>query len=78
MLGIHKPVVIMFPVTPPTCLQGNNSLTRANSNFYVPDDSVSAYKSASYWSNYASSIYGFSQLAIDYPEYYEAYMHIYD
>ena len=44
----------------------------------MPDDSVSAYKGASYWSNYASSIFGFSQLAIDYPEYYDAYMHIYD
>lgn len=67
---------IWFPTTPPTL--SSNSLSRLRGKIYVPDVSVSAYKSASYWSNYASSIYGFSQLAIDYPEYCEAYIHIYD
>lgn len=45
-------------------------------NIYVPDNSVSAYKSANYWSAIASRIYGFSQLAVDYPEYYAKYVNL--
>lgn len=67
---------IWFPTTPPTI--SSASLQGIGGRIYVPDESVADYKAAQYWSNYASSIYGFSQLAIDYPDYYERYIHIYD
>lgn len=35
--------------------------------FYVPDDSVSAYKTATNWSAYASRIFSLTQFAIDFP-----------
>lgn len=68
---------LWFPTTPPT-INSNTLRNRDGNTIYVPDASVADYKAAQYWSSYASSIYGFSQLAIDYPDYYERYIHIYD
>ena len=68
--------LIFFCETPPSYNRTLNST--GSRKVYVPDDSVEAYKAASGWSSYASSIYGHSQLAIDYPDYYEQYIHIYD
>ena len=68
--------IIFNAITPPSVPSGFFSYR--SGRFYVPDDSVEAYKAASGWSSYASSIYGHSQLAIDYPDYYEQYIHIYD
>ena len=55
-------------VNPPTC-QSSLIFNSTNNTFkiYVPDDSVSAYKSASYWSNYASRIFSLTQFATDFP-----------
>ena len=47
------------PTTPPT---GGSSMFDSNASsrkIYVPTESVEAYKSASYWSNYASYIEGY-------------------
>ena len=46
--------------TPPTL--HSNAFVQVNSTFiiYVPDESVEAYKAASYWVNYASRIYPMS------------------
>lgn len=53
-------------VTPPSCgeaiLDGNTIC-----KIYVPDDSVSSYKSTSGWSTYASRIYPLSQWSTDFP-----------
>jgi hypothetical protein len=53
---------ILEPTTPPT-LSNTNAFTDINSicKIYVPDASVSAYKSASYWSTYANYIYPISE-----------------
>lgn len=68
--------LIWFPKTPPTI--NSYTFSRRRGNIYVPDESVDSYKAAQYWSTQAGVIYGHSQLAIDYPEYYEMYIHIYD
>ena len=51
--------------TPPTL--GSNSFSNATFKIYVPDSSVSAYKSATNWSAYASRIFSLTQFAIDFP-----------
>lgn len=55
-------------ITPPT-IQSSLWLDGTNSSFkiYVPDDSVDAYKVASYWSTYASRIFSLTQFAMDFP-----------
>lgn len=63
---------IIKSVTPPTLAA--QFLQYATGKIYVPDDSVNTYKAANNWSTNASSIYGFSQLAIDYPTYYDMYI----
>lgn len=47
------------PTTPPT--GGANMFTENDSGrkIYVPNNSVSAYKSATYWKNYVSAIVGY-------------------
>ena len=54
--------------TAPT-IQSSLWVDNTNSTFkiYVPDDAVSVYKSAAYWSNYASRIFSLTQFAIDFP-----------
>ena len=47
-----------------------DSYTFANTNnclFYVPDDLVASYKTATNWSTYASRIFSLTQFAIDFP-----------
>ena len=46
--------ITVEPVTPPT--GGNAMFDDTNCPIYVPKESVQAYKSASYWSNYESRI----------------------
>ena len=60
--------VISYAITPPT-LNGSNVFAYTNTIFkiYVPDDSVSAYKSTNGWSTYASRIYPLSQWSTDFP-----------
>ena len=64
--------IILKPVNPPAVV--SNTFSYHTGKFYVPDDSLEAYKTAENWSGVASLIYGYSQLAIDYPEYYEKYI----
>ena len=46
----------MEPTTPPT-LGGTSIFDNMNNNpIYVPDNSVTAYQTAQYWSEYASRI----------------------
>lgn len=62
-------VVVCAAITPPSL----GSSVFASSPFacmYVPDASVEAYKTATNWSAYASSILPISQLATDNPEFY--------
>ena len=47
--------VIIDAVVPPTIANGN-VLESFMGKFYVPDESVEAYRSAQYWSSFASSI----------------------
>lgn len=47
--------IIMYPVTPPTGRAGMLYLTN-DCPIYVPAESVDAYKTADYWSNYADRI----------------------
>ena len=47
--------VIIDATTPPTIADGN-VLESFMGKFYVPDESVEAYRSAQYWSSFASSI----------------------
>lgn len=47
----------MYSTTPPTLVSTNAFLGQGNCKFYVPAESVSAYKSASNWSSFASRIY---------------------
>ena len=55
-------------ITPPT-IQSSLWLNSTNNTFkfYVPDDSVDAYKTATNWSTYASRIFSLTQFAIDFP-----------
>ena len=53
------------PTTPPVALRGTGNWEAFNDNasgrkIYVPTESVSKYKSASYWSNYADAIVGYN------------------
>ena len=55
--------VIFRSTTPPTCTNTNSTFSINNNvTFYVPDNSVSAYQSATVFSNYASRIRGISEL----------------
>ena len=47
--------VIIDAVVPPTIANGN-VLASFRGKFYVPDESVEAYRSSQYWSSFASSI----------------------
>lgn len=51
--------MIFSRTTPPTL--GNNAFATSTFTIYVPDSAVSAYKSASVWSGYASRIKGISE-----------------
>lgn len=53
--------VILEPTTPPTLSSSVFSGTHADLVIYVPDASVSAYKSDNKWSSYASIIKGISE-----------------
>ena len=65
--------LILFSKTPMGYFR---QLQGCPTKLYVPDDSVDTYKGT--WTSFVSRIYGHSQLAIDYPEYYERFIHIYD
>ena len=53
--------IICRATTPPTC--GGSAFVNTNlTGIYVPDGSVNAYKSASFWSMYSSKIYPLSNL----------------
>lgn len=52
-------------VTPPTWVSGTSNGTIRN--FYVPDESVNAYKTATGWITYASIIKPMSDFATDFP-----------
>ena len=52
--GNSHPVII-DAVVPPT-IENKNVLASFRGKFYVPDESVEAYRSAQYWSSFASSI----------------------
>lgn len=47
----------MYSTTPPTLVSTNAFLGQGNCKFYVPAESVSAYKSASNWSSFSSRIF---------------------
>lgn len=51
-------------LTPPS---NDSSNFQCSWNYYVPDDSLEAYKSASVWSSYTDKIFNMSQFAIDFP-----------
>ena len=62
--------LVMKAITPPT-IQSNTFMSLPSSaKFYIPDNSVQAYKTATNWSSYASRIFAISQLATDNPELY--------
>ncbi len=48
------------PTTPPSIYHDVFDNTASGRKIYVPAESVVAYKTASYWSNYASSIVGYN------------------
>lgn len=65
--------IVCKAATPPTlgtAALGGSSTRPTLTYIYVPDESVSAYKSASGWSDYASLIRGISQFATEQPEVY--------
>ena len=47
------------PTTPPTGDSDMFNLNASGRKIYVPTDSVDAYKTANYWSDYKSDIYGY-------------------
>ena len=47
----------MYRTTPATLVSTNTFSGHSAAKFYVPADSVNAYKTASYWSSYASRIF---------------------
>ena len=51
--------MLVYPTTPPPLVY-TIMTTKTNMRIYVPDGSVSAYKSASVWSTYASYIHPMS------------------
>lgn len=54
--------VVLESVVPPTLAEGDIFYPN-KCNFYVPDESVEAYKAANIWSVYAARIFPMSQLA---------------
>lgn len=60
--------VIMKGTVPPTL--SSNAFARTSCTFYVPDDSVTAYREASGWNSYATRIKAISYLPIDDPDLY--------
>lgn len=55
--------VMMRPVVPPAIV--NLTFLNTPCSFYVPDDSLEAYKVANIWSQYANRIYPISKKTID-------------
>lgn len=53
--------IIIRATTPPTVASNTLSNIPSRVQFYVPDDSVEAYQTASSWSNYASRIHPLSE-----------------
>lgn len=47
------------PTTPPSVVGAMFSANASGRKIYVPTESVDAYKTANYWSEYADSIYGY-------------------
>lgn len=64
-------VLVMKATTPPTIKNNTFMQLPSSAKFYVPDESVEAYKTATNWSDYASRITPISQLGTDNPEIYE-------
>lgn len=70
--------IVMKATTPPTTTanlahsiqldSSTSALKRDYPKIYVPDESVDAYKTASWWVNIASRITPLSQFAIDHPD----------
>ena len=60
-----KLVVVIHTAIPPTT-DSNIFRNIGDGRIYVPDDSVSAYKSASGWAQYASIIKGISEYTGDF------------
>lgn len=62
--------VIVGAATPPTL--GSNAFNSTNNTFviYVPDESLTAYQSATNWSSFMNRIFPISQLATDNPTFY--------
>ena len=67
--------VICNQTTPPT-LSNNRLFSSAGNSqvIYVPDDSLIAYQSATYWSSYTSRLRTFTQLKAEHPEWYDLYV----
>lgn len=61
---------IFLPGNPPSI--GSSTFNETTGKIYVPDDSYTLYHNSSYWS--AKTLFTFSQLAIDYPDYYEKFI----
>lgn len=59
--------IIFEPTTPPTIDSGNLTISSASCIFYVPDESVEAYKTATNWVGNASRIKPMSEFATDFP-----------
>jgi hypothetical protein len=57
--GLSSPVIFMLPTVPP---YADSDIFNYASNYMivVPDESLNDYKTSSYWSKYASSIYSMS------------------
>lgn len=67
-------IVIFKATTVPTARTNVFYMANSLAGFYVPDDSVEDYKTATNYTAGASKIKGFSQLAIDHPDYYAEYI----
>ena len=61
----------IFKATTPPTLE-RNPFGYTGGYTYVPDESLAAYKAADIWSSI--ELHTFSELAIDYPEYYAEYI----
>lgn len=61
---------IFLPSSPPSI--GSSTFNETTGKIYVPDASYDDYHSAAYFSS--KTLYTFSQLAVDYPEYYERFV----
>lgn len=58
--GSKKCTFILLPTTPPG-FRGNITYSTSIEAVYVPDESVTAYKEAQYWSAIADRIYPMSE-----------------